>query len=83
MFSVQEQTINTAPFHQSLHLLSIGQVIAVPNETYHCCFICILDDVIKSRCGTAVICQQREQQWARNRALRRADGAGDAVSHSY
>lgn len=39
------------------------------NYLHHCCVICILNDVIRSKCSTAVMCQHCQQQWAWERGL--------------
>lgn len=54
LLNVQDQIVDSASVHQSLHLLLIGQVLVFPNETHPCCVICILDDMIRSRCSAAV-----------------------------
>lgn len=54
LLNVQDQIVDSASVHQSLQLLLIGQVLVFPNETHPCCVICILDDMIRSRCSTAV-----------------------------
>lgn len=54
LLNVQDQIVDSASVHQSLHLLLIGQVLVFPNETHPSCVICILDDMIRSRCSAAV-----------------------------
>lgn len=83
LLDVPEEIVCTAQVHQLLDIVSKGQVAVVPNETHHCCVVCILDDVIRSRCSAGVM-SQREQQWAQDTDLSGADGEGDgdAVSHS-
>ncbi len=41
----------------------------VADETYHSCVIGKLDDVVGAELGSAVVGQQREEQWAEHTAL--------------
>ncbi len=43
--------------------------IVVADETYHCCVISKLDDVVGAELGSAVMGQQREEQRAEHTAL--------------
>ncbi len=74
---VQDQVVVTAPAHQPLHFLSVGQVVVVPDEAHHCCVICKLHKVVGSGPGDAVVCHQGEQQRAQDTALRGACAEGD------
>ncbi len=54
--------------HNLLCLLRIeGQIVT--DETYHCCVISELDDVVGAELGSAVMGQQREEQRAEHTAL--------------
>ncbi len=52
------------PFSQLCHFLSLVRFIVVADETYHCCVISELDDVVGAELGSAVMGQQREEQRA-------------------
>ncbi len=43
--------------------------IVVADETYHCCVISELDNVVGAELGSAVVGQQREEQRAEHTAL--------------
>ncbi len=43
--------------------------IVVADETYHCCVISELDDVVGAELGSAVMGQQREKQRAEHTSL--------------
>ncbi len=60
-----------APHHsaQLCHFLSVVRFIVVADETYHCCVISELDDVVGAELGSAVVGQQREEQRAEHTAL--------------
>ncbi len=59
----------TTPFNQLCHFLSVVRFIVVADETYHCCVISELDDVVGAELGSAVVGQQREEQRAEHTAL--------------
>ncbi len=63
---IEGQVICTTPFGQPCHFLSVVHFIVVFDETYHCCK---LDDVFGAELGSAVVSQQREEQWAEHTAL--------------
>lgn len=76
--NIQDQVVLLEPVHEPLHLLSVGQVI-VPNETHHCCIMCILYDGLRQQS-----CKQSKLQWTHNASLWESgarDGAWDGVSH--
>ncbi len=55
--------------HHSASFLSVVRFIVVADETYHCCVISELDDVVGAELGSAVVGQQREEQRAEHAAL--------------
>ena len=67
---IQDQAVVPAPAHQPLCLLSVGQVVVVPDETHHCYVVCKPHSVVDGIPGKAVMCQQSEQQRAQDKALR-------------
>ncbi len=60
-----------APHHSAscATFLSVVRFIVVADETYHCCVISKLDDVVGAELGSAVVGQQREEQRAEHTAL--------------
>lgn len=48
------------------HSYSPPAVSTVPNETHHCCIICILYDLVWGGGSTTLMYQQRKQQWTQN-----------------
>ncbi|KAM7385058.1 hypothetical protein PAMP_001156 [Pampus punctatissimus] len=63
------QMVSLTPFDELMYLLSICRVIVVADETHHCCVICKLDDVIRCESGTAIMCQQCEEQVRQHTSL--------------
>ncbi len=59
-----------APFSQDTHLLSVGRLIVVGDQTYHRCVIDKFDDDVGAVCSCTVVCVQGVQEWAENAALR-------------
>ncbi len=55
------------PFCQGTHLLSVGHLIVVGDQAYHCCVVCKFDDDVGAVCCCTVVC---EQEWAEDAALR-------------
>ncbi len=49
--------------------------IVVADETYHCCVISELDDVVGAELGSAVVGQQREEQRAEHGLSTQSCGA--------
>ncbi len=66
---IEGQIVSTTPFRQLCHFLSVVRFIIVADETYHCCVISKLDDVVGAELGSAVVGQQREEQRAEHTAL--------------
>ncbi len=66
---IEGQIVSATPFSQLCHFLSVVRFIVVANETYHCCVISELDDVVGAELGSAVMGQQREEQRAEHTAL--------------
>ncbi len=58
------------PFSQGTHLLSVGRLIVVGDQAYHCCVIGKFDNDIRAVCGCTVVCVQGVQEWAEDAALR-------------
>ncbi len=66
---IEGQIVSATPFSQLCHFLSVMRFIVVADETYHCCVISELDDVVGAELGSAVVGQQREEQQAEHTAL--------------
>ena len=66
-----------APAHQLRHLLSVGQVVVVPDETHHHCVVCKLHNVVGGILGDTDVCHQSEEQRAQDTALRGTLAEGD------
>ncbi len=62
-------SVSATPFSQLCHFLSVVRFIVVADETYHCCVISELDDVVGAELGITVVGQQREEQRAEHTAL--------------
>ncbi len=58
------------PFSQGTHLLSVGRLIVVGDQAYHCCVIRKFDDDIGAVCCCTVVCVQGVQEWAEDATLR-------------
>ncbi len=58
------------PFTQGTHLLSVGRLIIVCDQAYHCCVVSKFDDDVGAVCGCTVMCVQGVQEWAEDAALR-------------
>ncbi len=58
-----------APFSQGTHLLSVGRLIVVGDQAYHCCVVGKFDDVVGAVCGCTVVCVQGVQELAEDAAL--------------
>ncbi len=58
-----------APFSQGTHLLSVGRLIVVGDQAYHCCVIGKFDDDVGAVCCCKVMCVQGVQEWAEDAAL--------------
>ncbi len=69
LLHIEGQIDSATPFSQLCHFLSVVRFIVVADETYHCCVISELDDVVGAELGSAVVGQQREEQWAEHTAL--------------
>ncbi len=69
LLHIEGQIVSTTPFSQLCHFLSVVCFIVVADETYHCCVISKLDDVVGAEHGSAVVGQQREEQQAEHTAL--------------
>ncbi len=52
------------PFSQGTHLLSVGRLIVVGDQTYHRCVISKFDDDV------GAVCVQGVQEWAEDATLR-------------
>ncbi len=57
------------PFSQGTHLLSVGRLIVVGDQAYHCCVIGKFDDDVRAVCGCTVVCVQGLLEWAKDAAL--------------
>ncbi len=64
LLHIEGQIVSATPFSQLCHFLSVVRFIIVADETYHCCVISKLDDVVGAELGSAVVGQQREEQRA-------------------
>ncbi len=53
--NIEGQVVNTTPFSQLCHFLSVVRFIVVANETHHRCVISKLDDVVGAELGSAVM----------------------------
>ncbi len=69
LLHIEGQIVSATPFRQLCHFLSVVRFIVVADETYHCCVISKLDDVVGAELGSAVVGQQREEQRAEHTAL--------------
>ncbi len=69
LLHIEGQIVSATPFSQLCHFLSVVRFIVVADETYHCCVISELDDVVGAELGSAVVGQQREEQRAEHTAL--------------
>ncbi len=69
LLHIEGQIVNATPLSQLCHFLSVVRFIVVADETYHCCVISELDDVVGAELGSAVVGQQREEQRAEHTAL--------------
>ncbi len=58
------------PFSQGTHLLSVGRLIVVGDQAYHCCVIGKFDNVVGAVCSCTVVCVQGVQEWAEDAVLR-------------
>ncbi len=64
---IEGQIVSATPLSQLCHFLSVVRFIVVANETYHCCVISELDDVVGAETWQVQSwVQQREEQrgWA-------------------
>ncbi len=68
LLHIEGQIVSATPFSQLCHFLSVVRFIVVADETYHCCVISKLDDVVGAELGSAVVGQQREEQRAEHTA---------------
>ncbi len=66
---IEGHIVSATPFSQLCHFLSVVRFIVVADETYHCCVISELDDVVRAELGSADVGQQREEQRAEHTAL--------------
>ncbi len=66
---IEGQIVSATLFSQLCHFLSVVRFIVVADETYHCCVISELDDVVGAELGSAVMGQQREEQQVEHTAL--------------
>ncbi len=69
LLHIEGQIVSATPFRQLCHFLSVVRFIVVADETYHCCVISKLDDVVGAEFGSAVMGQQREEQRAEHTAF--------------
>ncbi len=46
LLHIEGQIVSATPFSQLCHFLSVVRFIVVADETYHCCVISKLDDVV-------------------------------------
>ncbi len=69
LLHIEGQIVSATPLSQLCHFLSVVRFIVVADETYHCCVISKLDDVVGAELGSAVMGQQREEQRAEHTAL--------------
>lgn len=77
LVDIQDQAVISAPARQLLHLFSVGQVLVIPDEAYHCCVILKFHDVICDMPRDAIMCHQGEQQRTQDTTLRGACTEGD------
>ncbi len=61
LLHIEGQIVSATPFSQLCHFLSVVCFIVVADETYHCCVISKLDNVVGAELGSAVVGQQREE----------------------
>ncbi len=69
LLHIEGQIVSATPFSQLCHFLSVVRFIVVADETYHCCVISELDDVVGAELGSAVMGQQCEEQRGEHTAL--------------
>ncbi len=55
LLHIEGQIVNATPLSQLCHFLSVVRFIVVADETYHCCVISKLDDVVGAELGSAVV----------------------------
>ncbi len=75
LLHIEGQIVSATPFSQLCHFLSVVRFIVVADETYHCCVISELDDVVGAELGSAVVGQQREEQRAEHGLSTQSCGA--------
>ncbi len=66
LVDVEREVVLLTPFSQGTHLLSVGCLIDVGDQAYHCCVIGKFDKFV---CGCTVMCVQGVQEWVENAAL--------------
>ncbi len=69
LLHIEGQIVSATPFSQLCHFLSVVRFIVVADETYHCCVISKLDDVVGAELGSAVVGQQHEEHRAEHTSL--------------
>ncbi len=69
VFPTLREIVSATPFSQLCHFLSVVHFIVVADETYHCCVISEIDDVVGAELGSAVVGQQHEEQRAEHTSL--------------
>ncbi len=69
LLHIEGQIVSATPLSQLCHFLYVVHFIVVADETYHCCVISELEDVVGAELGSAVMGQQREEQRAEHTAL--------------
>ncbi len=69
LLHIEGQIVSATPLSQLCQFLSVLPFIVVADETYHCCVISELDDVVGAELGSAVVGQQRKEQRAEHTAL--------------
>ncbi len=62
LVDVEWEVVLLTPFSQGTHLLSVGRLILVSDQAYHCCVISKFDDDVGSVCGYTVMCVQGVQR---------------------
>lgn len=66
---VQDEVVDSATAQELLHLLSLGQVVVITDETHHCSVIHEPQTVVGGSSWDTVVCHEAEQQRAQHTLL--------------
>ncbi len=65
LVDVEGEVVLLTPFSQVTHLLSVGRLIVVGDQAYHCCVVSKFDNGVGAVCCCTVVCVQGLQEWAK------------------